>query len=102
MVCNLTKSGILKPYHINMTADNTGYFYTRASAKVSNFNVEGCRVFLMSSPKHFCNKLSNSNDRVSGSVLKFEAKIIGVKSTYHLYTTGILYFAPTHRNSCVT
>ncbi|XVE52464.1 hypothetical protein DITRI_Ditri02bG0123700 [Diplodiscus trichospermus] len=82
--------------------DGNGYFFAelegfQMSHPLLDHPLQSCRVKLVSSPLDYCNLLSNINDGMYGSPLRFESKRLHRKDyQVVIYAAGPLAFRPAH------
>ncbi|KAL7612538.1 non-classical arabinogalactan protein 30 [Lactuca sativa] len=90
-------------YYKTYSTDHDGYFYAelkgfRMSHYLLDHPLQSCRVKLVSSPLDHCNLISNVNNGVGGSPLRFENKVLFRRNTETvIYAAGPLAFRP---NDC--
>ncbi|AEC08885.1 unnamed protein product [Arabidopsis thaliana] len=95
LVCKNKKNSISET-----KTDKNGYFMLLAPKTVTNYDIKGCRAFLVKSPDTKCSKVSSLHDGGKGSVLKPVLKP-GFSSTimrwfkYSVYNVGPFAFEPT-------
>ncbi|GJY12943.1 hypothetical protein Tco_0382252 [Tanacetum coccineum] len=89
-------------YYKAFETDKNGYFY----AELKDFTMthylldhplHSCHVKLVSSPLESCNLLSNINNGINGSPLRFENRVLyGKNYEAIVYESGPLAFRPTN------
>nr|XP_043635210.1 non-classical arabinogalactan protein 30-like [Erigeron canadensis] len=89
-------------YYNAFETDKDGYFYAELKDfKMSHYLLDhplhSCHVKLVSSPLQTCNLLSNVNNGINGSPLRFENKVVyGNNYEAVVYGSGPLAFRPTN------
>ncbi|KAJ9539816.1 hypothetical protein OSB04_026322 [Centaurea solstitialis] len=88
-------------YYNTFETDKSGYFHAELKDfKMTHYLLDhplhACHVKLVSSPLQTCNLLSNVNNGISGSPLRFENKVFyGKNYEAVVYAAGPLAFRPT-------
>ncbi|KAM0013280.1 hypothetical protein Hdeb2414_s0045g00745941 [Helianthus debilis subsp. tardiflorus] len=89
-------------YYNAFETDKNGYFYAELKDfKMTHYLLDhplhSCHVKLVSSPLESCNLLSNVNNGINGSPLRFENKVVyGKNYEAVVYGSGPLAFRPTN------
>ncbi|XP_076954670.1 non-classical arabinogalactan protein 30-like [Bidens hawaiensis] len=89
-------------YYNAFETDKNGYFYAELKDfKMTHYLLDhplhSCHVKLVSSPLQSCNLLSNVNNGINGSPLRYENKVLyGKNYEAVVYASGPLAFRPTN------